>query len=592
MPRGVTVWFTGLSGAGKSTLAHAVAEALQARGRDSEILDGDALRLELCPDLGFTPEDRRRHIQRVVYVARLLARHGVVVLAALISPYRSLREYARQQLGDFIEVYVKASWETLLRRDPKGLYRRALAGEIPHFTGLDDPYEEPEAPDLVCDTDRETVERCTARILALLEARGYLGRGSAPGSPGSIPALAGAEAGSAPAPPHGGVLVDRRLEGEAREEARERAARLPRVPLDEVAERDLWLLGTGAYSPLEGFMTRREYESVLAEMRLPGGLVWTLPITLQVEEELARRLRGAEEAALVDRRGRVLGILQVQDVYPADPCREARLVYGTQDPAHPGVARLYRQGTWALGGPVWVLEPPDLGPLGARCLTPAETRRYITQQGWRTVVGFQTRNPVHRAHEYLQKVALELVDGLLLHPLLGPTKEDDLPAEVRWRCYEAVLAYFPAGRVLLAGFPAAMRYAGPREAVFHALCRKNYGCTHFIVGRDAAGVGSYYGPYDAQALVNRFGPAELGIVPLCFEHAFYCRRCEGMASLRTCPHSPEHRVELSGTRVRRMLRAGEAPPREFTRPEVARLLVEALAGPVVGSGRGAEAASP
>ncbi len=375
--------------------------------------------------------------------------------------------------------------------------------------------------------------------------------------------------------PHGGRLVWLVLEGEAAEEARARASSWPKVALSPRQLSDLYMLAQGAFSPLEGFMGRADYWAVLQDMRLADGTVWPLPITLAVEEEVARSLREGQEVALLSPQGEVVGLLELAERYAYDKEKEARLVFRTDDPAHPGVAALLSQGQVLLGGKVWALGL-DRGPFPHYYRTPAETRQEFARRGWRTVVGFQTRNPVHRAHEYIQKCALEMVDGLLLHPLMGETKADDVPAEVRLRCYEVLLAgYYPPERVLLSFFPAYMRYGGPREAVFHALCRKNYGCTHFIVGRDHAGVGQYYGPYDAQHIFREFRPQELGITPLFFENAFYCRRCGAMATAKTCPHPLEERVELSGTQVREMLRRGQAPPPEFTRPEVARVLLEA-----------------
>lgn len=377
-------------------------------------------------------------------------------------------------------------------------------------------------------------------------------------------------------PPHGGRLVDRWLRGPAREEALERAGRMRRVRLDAREAADLEMIGDGALSPLTGFMGEADYRSVLAEMRLAGGLLWALPVTLAVSRDEAEAIREGDEIALEDPAGRLLALMQVSERFLYDREEEALRCYGTADDRHPGVQRLRRQGGVYLGGDVWLVErPPARFP--EYQLSPAETRAAIARRGWRTVVGFQTRNPVHRAHEYIQKCALEICDGLLLHPLVGETKADDLPAEVRMRAYEVILSgYFPRERTLLAVFPAAMRYAGPREAVWHAICRKNYGCTHFIVGRDHAGVGNFYGPHDAQRIFERLDPAELGITPLFFEHTFYCRACGAMASPKTCPHGPEERVSLSGTRVREMLYRGEAPPPEFTRPEVARVLMEGV----------------
>jgi sulfate adenylyltransferase len=377
--------------------------------------------------------------------------------------------------------------------------------------------------------------------------------------------------------PHGGRLIDRTVTGEAATELRAQARELPAVQLSARQVSDLDLIANGALSPLDGFLGHDDYERVVTEMHLANGLPWSIPVTLAVAADDAP-VRGAR-VALYDPQGTLRGVLDVLDVYGYDKRREAREVYRTEDEAHPGVAAVYAQGDTLIAGPVTVFanEAFAADPYHPHRLAPAETRAAFAKRGWRTIVGFQTRNPVHRAHEYIQKCALEIVDGLLLHPLVGETKSDDIPADVRMRCYEVLLAnYYPQNRVLLGVLPAAMRYAGPREAIFHALVRKNYGCTHFIVGRDHAGVGSYYGTYDAQRLFEQFTPAELGITPLKFENSFYCKRCEGMASEKTCPHGGEDRVALSGTAVRNQLRAGELPPPEFSRPEVARILIEAM----------------
>jgi sulfate adenylyltransferase len=379
--------------------------------------------------------------------------------------------------------------------------------------------------------------------------------------------------------PHGGTLIDRFLPEGRRAEAAQQAASLPKIVLNERQISDLELIATGAASPLTGFMSRADYESVVHKMRLASGLPWSIPVALAVSSDLAARLAPGSSAALTDEDGDVLAILRVSDTYPYDKTVEAEKVYGTTDGAHPGVAALFAQEETLVGGDVDVIKLPAHPEFPEYYLTPRQTRAYFAEKGWRTVVGFQTRNPVHRAHEYLQKVALEMTDGLLLHPLVGQTKGDDIPADVRMRCYRVLLDnYYPLDRTLLSVNPAAMRYAGPREAIFHAIIRKNYGCTHFIVGRDHAGVGSYYGTYDAQRIFDEFDPAEIGIVPLKFEHTFWCNKCEGMASFKTCPHTPEDRVSLSGTKVRAMLTAGEIPPMEFTRPEVAAILIEAMQG--------------
>lgn len=378
-------------------------------------------------------------------------------------------------------------------------------------------------------------------------------------------------------PPHGGTLVNCVLpKGEARDWAK-RVSRLPAVTLSARKLLDLNLIAIGAYSPLDGYMQRADYEAVVERMHLANGLPWTLPIVLSVSTDEAADLHEGSSVLLRDSSGKPRAVLELREIFTYDREREAQCVYRTTDSAHPGVRALYEQGDILLGGPVHLFAAPDRGSFADHAPTPAEARAAFAARNWRTVVGFQTRNPVHRAHEYIQKAALEIVDGLFLQPLVGETKADDIPADVRMRCYETLLRdYYPASRVLLGTLPARMRYAGPREAVFHALVRKNYGCTHFIIGRDHAGVGNYYGTYEAQQIFREFDPAALGITPLFFEHAFYCHRCGGMATTKTCPHSEDSRVILSGTRVRAMLRAGQTPPPEFSRPEVAEVLIEAM----------------
>jgi sulfate adenylyltransferase len=378
--------------------------------------------------------------------------------------------------------------------------------------------------------------------------------------------------------PHGGTLVDLLVSERDRDKLADEARNFPKLTVNERELSDLEMLSIGALSPLKGFQGKAEYDSILDSMHLPNGLPWTIPVTLSLTDEEAKRIGGTEAITLVPgETAEPLAILEVDEVFKREREREAQAVFGTQDLAHPGVKALNDAGDLCAAGELRVLRLPEHEDFSQYRLTPAETRAEFTRRGWRTVVGFQTRNPIHRAHEYLQKCALEIVDGLLVHPLVGATKGDDVPADVRMRCYEALFdGYYPKDRAMVTVFPAAMRYAGPKEAIWHAIARKNYGCTHFIVGRDHAGVGDYYGTYDAQRIFERFDPGELGITPLMFEHSFWCNRCEGMASPKTCPHGDEDRVSLSGTKVREMLRAGERPPPEFSRPDVADILIEAL----------------
>src|SRR6185369_13192476 len=375
--------------------------------------------------------------------------------------------------------------------------------------------------------------------------------------------------------PHGGTLINREIQGSKREELIRKATTLPKVQLSSRQVSDLLMLAIGGYSPLDGFLNEADYTSVLDRMKLVNGVVWPIPITLAVSTDEAGGLRVPSEISLYDD-DHLLGILHVTEKFTYDKEGEAQAVYGTKDRAHPGVASLLAQGDWLLAGPISLLNRPRNPSFQQYRLDPSETRLVFSERGWRRVVAFQTRNPVHRAHEYIQKCALEIADGLLLHPLVGDTKADDVPADVRMRSYEEILArYYPASRTFLSVMPAAMRYAGPREAVFHALIRKNYGCSHFIVGRDHAGVGNYYGTYEAQYIFDEFDPSELGITPLFFDHTFYCRTCGAMASAKTCPHEPTNHVTLSGTKVRELLSAGELLPIEFSRPEVARVLIDA-----------------
>jgi sulfate adenylyltransferase len=378
--------------------------------------------------------------------------------------------------------------------------------------------------------------------------------------------------------PHGGALVDLMVERPEAEKLATQAEHLPKITVSHRELSDLEMLTVGALSPLTGFQGEEDYRSILETMHLTDGLAWSIPVTLSLSAEEVKRIGGSGAVALFSHEGgRPLAVLEISEVFRRDRRKEALGVFLTEDLEHPGVKALHEAGDWCVAGTVKALRLPEHRTFERYRLTPAETRAEFGKRGWRRVVGFQTRNPIHRAHEYIQKCALEIVDGLLVHPLMGATKGDDVPAEVRMRCYEALFdGYYPKDRAMISVFPAAMRYAGPKEAIWHAICRKNYGCTHFIVGRDHAGVGTYYGTYDAQRIFDEFEPDELGITPLMFEHSFWCNRCEGMGSPKTCPHDEVDRVSLSGTRVREMLRNGERPPQEFSRSEVADILIEAM----------------
>jgi sulfate adenylyltransferase len=377
-------------------------------------------------------------------------------------------------------------------------------------------------------------------------------------------------------PAHGGQLINRELTGVERETLLERAPAMPKLNLRSREVSDLEMIANGAFSPLQGFMCEDDYIAVRGNKHLASGLPWTIPVTLSTDEEFVSKVKEGEEIALYSE-DHLLGVLHLEQKYRYDKEREAERVYLTTETAHPGVAALYAQGDFLLGGKISLLNRPRNAAFPTYRLDPVQTRDAFKKKGWHRVVAFQTRNPIHRAHEYIIKCALEMVDGLLLHPIVGETKSDDIPADVRMNCYEAMLQnYFPKTRTMLSVNPASMRYAGPREAIFHALIRKNYGCTHFIVGRDHAGVGNYYGTYDAHYIFNEFDAEALGITPMFFDHTFFCKVCEGMASNKTCPHDSSQHVALSGTKVRELLTQGEMPPKEFSRPEVAAILIESM----------------
>jgi sulfate adenylyltransferase len=383
-------------------------------------------------------------------------------------------------------------------------------------------------------------------------------------------------------PPHGGALSERLIIGAKAEALKKEGAGLKKIRLTPKQSCDLEMIGVGAFSPLKGFMGSRDFASVCRDMKLAGGDIWPIPILLSVTKADAPKV--GERVALWGKapstgKEVLQAVMTVEEVYPHDKATEIPKVFRTEDPAHPGVAQVQAEGDTCVAGPVEVVEM-CIDPNGPEAFmdhrkTPAQVRKMFEERKWRTIAAFQTRNPIHRAHEYLCKCAQEICDGLLIHPLVGETKEGDIPASVRMRCYKVLIdSYFVPERTLLTVMPAAMRYAGPREAILHAIVRKNYGCTHFIVGRDHAGVGTYYGTYEAQEIFEEVDMDNLKIQPLKFEHAAYSKRAQGMVSPKSFPKIEGDQVFLSGTKVRDMLAAGERPPGEFSRPEVADVLIE------------------
>lgn len=376
--------------------------------------------------------------------------------------------------------------------------------------------------------------------------------------------------------PHGGELKPLILHGQVLAHAKNEAGAFPQIRLTSRETSDLIMLAVGAFSPLNGFMKHDDYIGVVKDMHMADGTLWPVPITLAVSKPQADSFRLGDQVALVDdESGELMGSMVIEDKYAYDKKVEALQVFRTEDQAHPGVAKLYGQQDVLIGGAVKVFsEAPYPELYGHYYGRPAETRAIFEERGWSTVSAFQTRNPIHRSHEYCTKIALEVSDGVLIHPLVGKLKSDDIPADVRMKCYEVLIEnYYPKERVVLKVYPMEMRYGGPREAVLHAVFRQNYGCTHLIVGRDHAGVGNYYGPFDAQKIFEDIEESELKIKPLNIDWTFWCNKCDGMASMKTCPHGKEERVAISGTKMREMLSNGEQLPKEFSRPEIGEILM-------------------
>lgn len=379
-------------------------------------------------------------------------------------------------------------------------------------------------------------------------------------------------------PPHGGQLTPRLVPETEKAERLAEARDLKRVPLSSREVSDLIMVGIGAFSPLTGFMDETDYAGSTFHMHLADGTLWPVPITLApADGEVVEGIADGDRVALADSEtNEIVATMTVTGRYTYDKREEAINVFRTDDTEHPGVEKLFAQGDWCLAGEVDVLSEggyPERFP--EDYARPAETRAIFESRGWNEIVAFQTRNPLHRSHEYLTKVALEVADGLFIHPIVGALKKGDIPAETRMKCYQVLLEnHYPKDRVVLKVYPMEMRYAGPREAILHAIIRQNFGCSHLCVGRDHAGVGDYYGTYEAQEIFDELEPGELRLQPLKFEHTYYCRRCACMASAKTCPHGQEDHVFISGTKLREMLGNGDRPPEEFSRPEVIDVLVE------------------
>ena len=548
---GFTVWFTGLPSAGKSTLAQALRPELERFGLAVEILDGDEVRQRLTKGLGFSREDRDENIHRIAYAALLVTRTGGVAVTAAISPYRATRQQAREEIKKFIEVFVDCPLETCKKRDVKGLYAKALKGELSNFTGVSDPYEPPVAPDVRLQTDRESVAECVRKIIRKAVELGYLQS-------------------SVLSAPHGGRLINRIVpEGKSRRGMLEESSSPARLELNEEQLCHLENITMGIYSPLEGFMGSEDLQSVLSCGRLRNGLAWTLPIVLDIPQAEAGCYEQGRKIVLTFQ-DQVVGVLDLMEKYRQDREQMARTVFGTLDDKHPGVSAYLNMGEVFLAGPVELLQDAREAHAGRR-LSPRETRSFFADMGWRKVVGFQTRNVPHLGHEYVQKMALSMVDGLFINPIIGRKKSGDFEDRTIIKAYETLLrSYYPKDRAFLSVFCAPMQYAGPREAIFHAIVRKNFGCTHFIVGRDHAGVGNYYTPYAAHEIFKEY--PDLGIEPVFFKSFFHCKACGAVASEKICPHSEENHLPFSATLIREALKQSGRAPSYLLRPEVLQVL--------------------
>ncbi|MBI1852863.1 MAG: sulfate adenylyltransferase [Planctomycetes bacterium] len=526
--KGFCIWFTGLPSSGKTTIAYALAPKLEQLGFAVQVLDGDEVRLRLSKGLGFSRADRDENISRIAFVANSIVKSGGVAITCAISPFRVTRDAARAEIGHFVEVHVATPLDECVRRDVKGLYKKAIAGEIPSFTGISDPYEPPLHAEITVPTQTQTLEESVNLVLGTLREMGYVEGGRVR--------------------PHGGVLVDRVASSERRATLLNDARSLPTLELDADTASDVENIATGLFSPLTGFLGAADFESVITKKSLESGVRWTIPIVLDVTADQAARL-GAR--FVLTHGERALAVMTVDSKYHGDKRGFCQGVFGTTDGAHPGVARVMRMGPVFLGGPIELVGEVD-GPLRQRRLTPARARALFDQRGFSTIAAFQTRNVPHLGHEHLQRIALNVCDGLLVNPVIGGKKPGDFRDEVILAAYETLTdRFYPRDRVVLATLHTWMRYAGPMEAIHHAILRQNLGCSHIIIGRDHAGVGSYYDPFAAHRAFDELPGLE--IQPIRIAEAFYCNECATMATSRDCPHGDASRVSVSASQVRAAL---------------------------------------
>ncbi|MBI3032836.1 sulfate adenylyltransferase [Candidatus Woesearchaeota archaeon] len=564
-PKGTVIWFTGLSGAGKTTISRFISEKLKRHAIAHVVLDGDEVRKVLSPDLGYSPEDRKKHLQRVTYLATTLAQNNQLVLAAFVSGDREVRKTIRKNIetaGKFIEVYVKCPFQICAERDPQGHYKKVQQGTMTNFVGVDQPYQESDHPELVLETDKLPVEESAHHILEYLKQQGILVNNITASNNNNISLQA-----------HGGNLVQGFMDDKKKKNILSQLTNFKQLIIGRDSILDAENIATGVFSPLQGFMNKADYESVVEKGRLTNNVPFTIPIVLPVPQEQAQQFHKKDQVILRAEDTTPIALLEVDDIFTYDKQKEAQQVYGTTDVNHPGVKRLFNRSNILISGKIELINRYPIGDFQGFNYDPMQTRKMFAEKGWKTIVGFQTRNAPHRAHEHLQKTALEHVDGLFIQPLVGWKKPGDFSPRVIIKAYQHAVAHFyNKNRVVFGILTTAMRYAGPREAVFHAIIRKNFGCTHFIIGRDHAGVGNYYAKYAGHAYADLF--SDLGITIMKLHGPYYCKKCENIATEHTCPHDQEHHLVISGTEARKMLLKKQFPPKEFMRPEIAKIIMD------------------